>query len=307
MRYLKFFLRASALLATLLWIKNPESHIEPIVAAITLLLSFLPSHDGIQPNTSSDVTTGASLPPAIEGDDQDSDLELQLHGFPYASPTAFFELRFASAFPGERASKWFFGDEAVTRLSALLKAPLVFHKEDSRVEPIWWFRFGNSSITQFKKVSNREVLLDHQELIVEKIYASYSRDYKRLFVYVKCLPSVSTGLYETTHKDDAPYLEQFGYLWEEYGLYKGHMVTRAEHDDNAAVIMGKPVSMEGKSELRTRYITPYNFVICAQDCPINNMKFDARLEGFMRAALTDDGALADLESAVEELPYRRYG
>jgi hypothetical protein len=306
MRYLKMVLRVATAILILMWIKNPQSSIEPTLAAISFLFSLIPDHQK-QPNPSL-LSPQAPEPPAVTpGEEEPVNVEKEVSGFPYASPTALFEIRFALAFPGQRTSKWFYAADAVDRLAILLKSPLVFHKTESRVEPIWWFRFGNSSITQFQKLSNKEVLLDHQEINVEKIYASYSSDYKRLFVYVKCLPSPSTGLYQSTRAEEAPYFSDFGYLWEEYALFKGHKVTRAEHDDNAAVIMGKPISLEGKSELRTRYTTPYNFVICAQDCPINNMHFDRVLDRFMRAALDDDSVLPLLERAVEELPYRHNG
>ena len=306
MRYLRFVLRFGAVIAIFMWIKNGGSNIEPFVAALTLCLSFLPTEINSSKLDSNKIES-LPAPPPLREQREESQPKRRTQGFPYASPTAFFELRFASAFPGQRESKWFYGTDAVNRLSILLQNPLVFYKPDSRVEPIWWFRDGNSSITQFAKVSDREVLLDHKELVVEKIYAAYSKDYKRLFVYVKCSPSPSTGLYKTLPAEEAPYLEQFGYLWEEYGLFKDHMVTRAEHDDNAAVIMGKPVSLEGKSEIRTRYTTPYNFVVCAQDSPMNDLDFDRALEKFMNSALTDDEVLPTFTGAVKELPHRRYG
>ncbi len=305
MRQLKFLLRACALIATILWIKNPNSHIEPIVAALTLVLSFLPDQKSdAQPKPP---TRPHEIPTPAEVVTPQKKQKGATDGFPYASASAFFELRFASAFPGLRAPKWFFGPEAVQRLSALLEEPLVFHLKDSRREPIWWFRNGNSSITQYEKMSSQEVLLDHQELKIEKIYAAYSKDYKRLFVYVQCLPSPSTGLYEMTLSERSEYLETFGYLWEEYGLYKGHLVTRAEHDDNAAMIMGAPTAMNGESELRTRYITPYNFVICAQDNPLNNLHFDEQLERLLNKSLKDEGAVVELKDVVAKLPTKRYG
>lgn len=306
MHQLKFILRVCAVIAIILWIRNPDSHIEPIVAALTLLLSFLPDHKS---------ETAESTPTELPAENQTivkkatplTKQEQLETGFPYASSSAFFELRFASAFPGLRSPKWFFGPDAVQRLSLLLQEPLVFHLTDSRREPIWWFRNGNSSITQFEKKSSHEVLLDYQELKIEKIYAAYTRDYKRLFVYVQCLPSPSTGLYDVTPTERTEYLEQFGYLWEEYGLYKGHMVTRAEYDDNAAVIMGAPTSLNGQSELRIRYTTPYNFVICAQDNPLNNLEFDAQLERFLNRSLNEDGVVVELQNAIVRLPIRRYG
>jgi len=304
MRQLKFVLRVLAVLATILWIRNPESHIEPIVAAITLILSFLPEHTRGS-EAASEARTGSGPPPVVPTERcPPKEAEPLAMGFPYASDSALFEQRFAQAFPGLRSSKWFHGSNAVQRLTVLLKEPLEFRLTDSRREPIWWFRNGNSSITQFKKISQREVLLDHQELIVDKIYAAYSRAYKRLFVYVQCSPSPSTGLYDMTTAERQEYLGQFGYLWEEYALFKGSMITRAEYDDNAAMVMGTPTPLHGKSELRTRYITPYNFVICAQDSPINNPNFDSVLEEYLNRALEDDAAVAELESTVARLPVR---
>ena len=42
-----------------------------------------------------------------------------------------------------------------------------------------------------------------------------------------------------------------------------------EYDDGTAVIDGKVVDIENEAELRIRYLTPYNFIICAQFNPVN--------------------------------------
>lgn len=52
-------------------------------------------------------------------------------------------------------------------------------------------------------------------------------------------------------------------------------MSRREYDDDAAVIDGKVVDLEHKAKLRNRYLTPYNFIICAHFNSINNSKYDS--------------------------------
>lgn len=147
------------------------------------------------------------------------------------------------------------------------------------------------------------MIVDAKELTVKRIYAAHTQNYKQLFVYLEAKPSAATGLYPRTHEEFNSALQEFGYVWEEYGLFKDtHKVTRAEYDDNAAQIMGTVVPLKGECELRIRYLTPYNFIICAQASPINNHKFDRTLESYMNRLLKGEECIEEFMGAVKRLP-----
>ena len=217
--------------------------------------------------------------------------------------TVFFADRFSSAFPGARGIEWFNNQSAVEmRLGKLLEKPLDF-KDAS---PIWWWRDGNLHIHSFKLVGNGLYLMDWYELRITKIAAVNEGDYYQKFVYVETERMEPTALYPDAEERIAYWVEQHGYCSEEYGLYKGEtMVTRAEYDDNAAVINGELVELGGDVELRVRYITPYNFVIAANGSPINNNQFDRKLRDMLNAMIVDGASIEDLSIEVLKLPKKQ--
>jgi hypothetical protein len=213
--------------------------------------------------------------------------------------TTFFHKRFSSAFPGVRGIAWFNGKEAVDRLMILLKPPLDF-KDGS---PIWWWRSGDLQIERFDRIDENTVLMDYQELRIRRIAAVNSGAYYQSFVYVEVEPENPTGLYNIDINSD---IEYWGYSREEYGLFEGKPISRAEYDDGAAVIDGKPVDLHGKAELRVRYLTPYNFIIAAQNAPINNGGYDKRRNEVLNEVLTGKLALEHLVDELHKLPKRSY-
>lgn len=224
----------------------------------------------------------------------------QLPKFTAASDCSFFAERFAEAFPGIREQTWFSGEEAVKRLTILLKPPLRFSSSNGgEIVPIWWLRFGNSAIEQFEALTKTSVLIDHQEINVNRICAVHSENYKNLFVYLEADPSPPTGLYPRTEAEFDEALRKFGYVWEEYGLFRGtHLVSRAEYDDGSTVIDGAVVPMNGECLLRTRYISKYNLVICPSQSPINDHRFDQHLESYLNRLLTGEDCISDLRNEV---------
>lgn len=210
----------------------------------------------------------------------------------FDSSTTFFEYRFRKAFPGVRGMKEFTDPkECVDRLEILLREPL--HKKDLQ-SPIWWFR-GNSNlyIHKFKRLSKTKFLMNFDEIEVKRIVVYSAPEYYKTFVYVETYPEKTTGLYGDIKSEDiASWIEWYGEYHEEYAVYNGRNITRQEYDDGAAVIDGKVVDVEGKAELRIRYLTTYNFLICAQFNPINESKHDRTfkeiLNGILRSANTVD-------------------
>lgn len=227
--------------------------------------------------------------------------------YTWASTSAFFAERFGSAFPGIRTTTWFNGQEAVERLALLLKHPRTFKNKDrGETSPIWWFGRGNLQIETFRQLDLLTVLINWDEYKVSRIAAVYSTSYRRLWVYVETEPMAPTGLYPNTPR----YLEEAkkeGRIYaEEYAIFNDqYKITRAEYDDGHASIGGKITEISGKSELRIRHLTPYNFVICPHDSPINNMNFDQDLERLLDQTLLNPSSFEKLAKCVENLPITR--
>lgn len=222
----------------------------------------------------------------------------------FDSSTPFFDYRFGKAFPGIRGVKEFTDSkECVDRLQILLKKPLNGKKLGG---PIWWIRgSGNCDISRFERVTDDKFLMDGDEIKVKRIVVYAAGEYYKKFVYVETYPEEETGLYI---KDDAlveEWTEKYGYYYEEYAEYENKKVTRAEYDDGAAVIDGKVVDLNGKAKLRTRYITPYNFIICAHFNPMNSSVYDDMLGKLLNGILKGQNSVEEIVEAVKKMPKHR--
>lgn len=222
----------------------------------------------------------------------------------FDASTPFFSFRFGKAFPGIRGVKEFTDSkECVDRLQILLKKPLNGKKLGG---PIWWIRgSGNCDISRFERVTDDKFLMDGDEIKVKRIVVYAAGEYYKKFVYVETYPEEETGLYT---KDDAlveEWTEKYGYYYEEYAEYENKKVTRAEYDDGAAVIDGKVVDLNGKAKLRTRYITPYNFIICAHYNPMNSSVYDDMLEKLLNGILKGQNSVEEIVEAVKKMPKHR--
>lgn len=218
--------------------------------------------------------------------------------------TTFFSYRFGKAFPGVRGIMEYDNPkECVERLGILLKNPLSGKKLRG---PIWWFRgSSNLDIGKFEKVSEDKFLIDGDEIKVKRIVVYSSPEYYKKFVYVETVPEEPTGLYEHNEEFIEQWKREYGYYNEEYAVYQGNKIKRTEYDDGAAVIDGKVVDLNGKAELRIRYITPYNFVICAQFNPINNNNYDNKMVVFLNGILQGKNTVEDIVKFVDLMPRDR--
>lgn len=218
------------------------------------------------------------------------------------SSTVFFSTRFGQAFPGVRGIQWFKDPpEAVRRLALFFREP--FHFRDGK--PIWWWRTGDMHVDHFAVLDPNTILIDHQEFIIEEVAAVNAGSYHQTFIYIKTRPSKPTGLYDHSSVDEE--VKHWGYAREEYAVFNGQAIRRAEYDDGAAVIDGQVVQLHGEAELRVRYITPYNFLLAPQGGPINNNRFDQLRNSFLNKILQGQTTLENLTSAVIELPKRHRG
>ncbi len=297
-----------------LWIKNPGGNYEPTIVLLTTILILIDlyrryrkSPKAIRTNAPRQRDGIADQIEEIEENTKNSTVENGDKSIPPRSSTVFFYERFTSAFPGVRGIQCYEGKKAIERLAIFLAPQLVFDVKEFRLTPIWWWRGGNLPIKRFKILNRNTVLMGPEELKIKKLAAVNRGAYYHCFVYIETKPMKPTGLYKKRTKSDMEkILKNFGYDWEEYGLYKGKTkITRTEYDDNAALIKRKVVELNGDVELRVRYTTPYNFLVAAHMSPINNNQFDRELETKLNNILKGTETLENLSNRILELP-RKY-
>jgi hypothetical protein len=195
--------------------------------------------------------------------------------------TVLFSYRIPGAFPGIRDITWFENPiEAVKRLEILLAKPLRFksgtHEYES--DPIWWFRGGSAMfIKKFKKIGRKKVIMNSKQLKIKKIAVYHGDSYYKDFVYVEVEGEKQSGLYNLKPDDIKRQIESFGYCSEEYGIIKNWFgwkipIKREDYDDGATVIRGN-VRSAINAELKTKYLSKYNFIIAAKGSPYNSTKF----------------------------------
>lgn len=231
--------------------------------------------------------------------------ELELPKFNERNSLIFFDARFRDAFPGMREPSVIEGVDGVARLTALLQEPIKF----SNFSPIWWWRGGNLGIDNFEELASDIVLMNHDELKIEKVIPCYSMSYKRHFVYVRCFPMEPTGLYSVSD-EPSEYYKHHGYDYEEYGITEnGHLLTRAQHDDGGFYSEEERRLIRTESELRIRYTSSYNFIIAPSESPINNLDFDRKLVAILNRAFEDEfddlAVVQLLANEVAKLPLNR--
>jgi hypothetical protein len=221
-------------------------------------------------------------------------------------PTVFFHHRICSSFPGIEGLQWFMNsNEALDRLELLLKEPTYFEKSVGHgitSDPIWWFRpLRALYVRRFKRVSQTRCLLDHDELEIDKIAVFRSSAYWQSFIYVQTKADSPIGLYSQTNEDLERMKSNFGYAWEEYGLFEGKPITRSCFDDGAAVVDGKVTDTFG-AELRVRYLSKYNFLITSKFSPINSKDFERHTQTTINEILEKPELLEDLINIFRTLP-----
>jgi len=262
------------------------------------------------PDDESDLGQAASSPTTSDDSEHGGKVEdrgdesVKSGRMPYGSSTVFFADRFAAAFPGLRSIKIFEDIREITeRLMTLLHKPLIF----TDGVPIWWWRGGNLHIEKFERLSEGRFLMNVDELKICKIAAVPSPSYRQSYVYVETEREEKTGLYSYSEGEIEKFTKKNGYVYEEYGLYKGDvLLNRNEYDDGGKYLDGILVDTRMHSELRVRYITPYNFLIAAQGSPINNPRFDKQLEGHLNECLGNSNHenLEKMQKAIFRLPMR---
>jgi predicted nucleotidyltransferase len=217
--------------------------------------------------------------------------------------TPFFYERVGDAFPGKRGIYWTTGPADVElRLGRLLGGDLRF----ANSTPIWMFRGGNTMpIAKFQQLGPENFLFDHYEVKVSRLAVYQSESYYRCFVYVEGEPLAPIGINPEAAASASRAMAEDRTYYEEYGVTDdGLLLTREEYDDGAAERDGVIIDTVGRTRLMCRYLTSFNFVICAQMSPINNSHFDLRMRDLLNGMLAGDDLLETIVSEVEKLPRR---
>lgn len=220
-----------------------------------------------------------------------------------------FNSRLSDAFPGLRESKIFYGSEAIERLRILLRSPLSVNITHGIRSPFWWFRgLHNMYISNFEPLDESRILLDIEELFVDFIVVVRAfADEERNFLYLQTKPEAETGLYKYEEGWIQKYLDarlqkNHGFFYaEEYAEWNTKLITRAEYDDGSAVINGKPIRVSG-ANLRRKYLTPYNLVVCGQNHVLNNTRVDSDFTKIMDEILLGKKTVDELVEFVDGLP-----
>lgn len=189
--------------------------------------------------------------------------------------TSFFAARLASAFPGQRGLKWYESKTAIQRLKIVLKKPLRFTSDDNRCpgDPVWWYRgSSNCPIEDVEFVSRTKMIMDVYEININRMAVMIDDSYYKCFIYIEANPE--NNIFTRPRTDIEGSISYKGYANEEYGAFGKTNVTREEYDDGAALINGKVVDILGKTKLRVRYLSKYNFIIAAKQSPYNSKRFD---------------------------------
>ena len=223
----------------------------------------------------------------------------------FSSSTLFFDYRMAKAFPGVRGGKWFTNsEEIINRLKILLRNPL---NKRGMTDPIWCFR-GSScfNINNFEVINTEKCIIEVKECAVNKIYAYRSSNYYRSFIYVELKPENSVGVYERSEESISRQLDDYGYAEEEYAIYNNQPISRSEYDDGAGFINGEYVDFNMNAKIRIRYLSKYNFIICAKFNPINSNEGDSITKRILDSLLKDECNIDELVNEIESLQRNKY-
>lgn len=219
----------------------------------------------------------------------------------FENSTTFFQHRFAKAFPGVRGMKEFSDPKiCIERLQILLKKPLTDRK---LTDPIWWFRgLDNLPVESTKTEDDSVFIMNNDRLKIKRIIVYAAPTYYKEFVYVETYAEKPSGVYDINEQIKTEHIKQQGYDSEEYAEWNGHVITRAEYDDGAAEINGGVVSLNGEAEIRRRFLTPYNFIICAKFNPINKSEYDDILKKLLDGMLNGNNTIENVIDFINELP-----
>lgn len=199
-------------------------------------------------------------------EDTSNGINIELYPPLNCAAVDFLHHRLGYAFPGSSRGITEIDNskKIINGLTALLREPLTFedNKIDYLIRPLLWVRGDRTeSIESFRVLKKNKILINTAEHIVEKVIInkdSSRRD--RCFVYLECSADKPTGVYEYDDNTFREAINSNGYMREDYAIHKNRNITMEEYYDGAIYVRNKPILLE-EVELRTRYLSEYNFMI----------------------------------------------
>jgi len=188
-------------------------------------------------------------------------------------------------------------------LTTVLRPPLVFDDVTVPSDSLWWFRGSASDVIRaFESLGSGRYLINSEsardEIKVAKMWVNYSaRGNEASFVYVKCLADeplfISRG--EITAQ-----LKWRPIAYEDVLYFPGlDRYETPEVDDSFRATH--------RSELRSRYVTPYNLFIAPKESRINNTgALGDMLDRLCNDLLTGQVPVETAATVVSQLPTSDY-
>jgi hypothetical protein len=219
--------------------------------------------------------------------------------------------RLADAFPGSYGLTVISDPKAaLERLAVVLRRPLHQWYSPSNGEPykgypLWWFRGGRClHIEDYDQVSATHAVLDGKELNVRRV-AAFRRNYLSMwdFLYVESAADQPVGIYQYSGPTPIERAQQSPsgfFTYEEYAVWNDRAISREDFDDGATLVNGKPQRVV-HAEVRQRFLTPYNFIVCGNRHVINDKRHDRTIQALLDGILRGDRTLSDLVSFVDAL------
>ena len=269
-------------IVALFWLISSRFDWEPILACLSCFGLILHAKSRISARLKIPTVEPEKIPPE------------QASQFGLANSAVFTSNRIHDAFPGSSDIEWFYGKEAVNRLSVLLRPPLVFDD----MEPIWWFRFGCNAIDYYSRRGD-VVRINDMEMVVSKAAVVPSETYYREFVYVETasrrpirnIPTCEDGV-----------MQAYGIV-KSHGLFKRErIISLEEYFDGAYVHRSKPVLInENEAERRRRVVLRHNLLIAAKGSSIN-VADQRYLKSVMDKMIEDSSHIRVLREYIQTLP-----
>lgn len=233
----------------------------------------------------------------------------------HESTVTFFSLRMAQSFPGKRGLTIIEDPHDIRRhLETFFRPPIKFgtttDPEGDRM-PIWWFRGGLSEeIGSFRALKNGIYLIGWNEMKIKRIAVYSSSQYYAQYIYVETDPLQPIFKDQYTPEYIEKVIQELGFCDEEYAIVKEGLIektiTRQEYDDGYADINGEIIPVSDKTELRCRFLSTFNFVVCAKFSSINCPRFDLESRPLMEGILNGTHTIQDLHDLITSLPKPQY-
>ncbi|MBA0207955.1 toll/interleukin-1 receptor domain-containing protein [Pectobacterium brasiliense] len=225
---------------------------------------------------------------------EDISYEIKNEKFENYTSTSYFDYCLKSTFPDVNLNKLtnFYGKDAVDRLDYFFED----YKDFTNNDFVWWFRGSDNAVHHYQRVSDSKIMLGDTLYDISSITVYSSQAYYQSFIYFDIKPENPTGLYPDLNIQDI--VNEFGYSWEEYAIYKNMLIKSNDYYNGATVVNGIPQRLNGEAKIVTHYTTKYNFILAASSSPYSSESLRRILPEVMNAILSNK---LDLEVVLKDI------